>query len=75
MAQSSTLMLWYVCIYLKLLLLAVVGTMVDQETIVTSGFRGNIIYGYAAHKSLITILFTIHLYFISICMHSWRENL
>lgn len=47
----------------------------DQETLVTSGFRGNSIYECAAHKSLITILCTTHLYFISICMHSCRRIL
>jgi hypothetical protein len=40
---------------------------------VTSGFRGRSIYGCTAHKSLISILFSIRLQFISICMHSCRR--
>ena len=51
------------------------GQWLDQEALVTSGFRGKSIYGCAAHKSLITILFTTHLHFISICMHSCRRIL
>ena len=47
----------------------------DQDALVTSDFRGKSIYGCAAHKSLITILFTTHLHFISICMHSCRRIL
>ena len=47
----------------------------DEETLVTSGFRGNSIYGCAPHKSLISILFVTHLRFNYICMHSCRRNL
>lgn len=59
MAQSSILMLWSVLLnnycYSRLW-----GRWLDQEAIVTSSFRDNIIYGCAAYKSLITILFTTH---------------
>ena len=74
-AQSSSLRhfglyLLKNCCYLRLW-----EQWLDQEALVTSGFRGKSIYGCAAHKSLISILFTTHLRFISICMHSCRRIL
>jgi hypothetical protein len=47
----------------------------DQEALVTYGFRGKSIYGCSTHKSLLSILFVSHMRFKYICMHSCRRNL